>query len=82
MSESFQETAFEVFQEESDGMDRVCEGTGLELSVVSRLVEALDGGLSLESDRGEGTWVTVRLPLSPAAMSELVEEERVDLPQS
>ena len=81
MSASFQETAFDAFQQESDGMDREYEGTGLGLSVISRLVEALDGAIELESERGEGTRVTVRLPLSSVPDSGTADTARVDQPE-
>jgi len=81
MSESFQETAFEAFQQESKGLDREYEGTGLGLSVVSRLVQSLDGAIELESERGEGTQVTVRLPLPPVAEPEKAEDVRIDPPE-
>ncbi len=43
---------------------RKFEGTGLGLSLVKGLVALHDGDLSIESAPGEGTTVTVRLPLA------------------
>jgi cell cycle sensor histidine kinase DivJ len=45
--------------------DRPYEGTGLGLSVVKGLVELHHGELLIESRRGEGTKVSIRLPLEP-----------------
>lgn len=43
--------------------DRPYEGTGLGLSIVKRLVELHEGSFDIRSNLGEGTKVTIRLPL-------------------
>ena len=45
------------------GYDRPHDGTGLGLSVVRGLVGLHGGSISIESAPGEGTQVSVRLPL-------------------
>ena len=40
------------------------EGTGLGLSIITLLIEAHGGTLDIESQLGEGSTVTVRLPMS------------------
>lgn len=42
------------------------EGTGLGLSICDRIVAELGGKLDLRSQLGEGTIVTIQLPLAPA----------------
>ena len=42
------------------------EGTGLGLSIVSETIDALEGNLSIQSEIGVGTAVTVTLPTSQA----------------
>lgn len=58
------DSIFDEFQRgalaETDG------GTGLGLSSVRHLVSLLDGRVSIESEPGSGTTVTVALPLAPA----------------
>jgi signal transduction histidine kinase len=41
----------------------VQQGSGLGLSIVKGLAEAMGGSVSLESGLGEGTTITVRLPI-------------------
>jgi PAS domain S-box-containing protein len=53
---------FEAFQQESTGIGRKYEGTGLGLSIVRRLTDAMEGTLSVETEKGVGTRVTIRLP--------------------
>jgi two-component system NtrC family sensor kinase len=48
------------------------KGTGLGLSVVYGVVERHGGRLSIESAAGEGTAVTVRLPVAPVTAGEAV----------
>jgi cell cycle sensor histidine kinase DivJ len=43
--------------------DRPCEGTGLGLSVVNRLIDLHGGRLEIKSRLGEGTRALIRLPL-------------------
>ena len=53
---------FEAFKQESEGLDREYEGSGLGLSIVQELTEALGGTLEVETEKGEGSRFIVRLP--------------------
>lgn len=53
---------FEEFRQESFGTDRSHPGTGLGLTITKRLVELLDGKISVTSRKGEGSTFTVALP--------------------
>jgi len=53
-------------QIDSSSLTRHQEGTGLGLSLVSRLTELHNGGISVESEVGVGSRFTVLLPWSPA----------------
>jgi len=53
---------FDEFAQASSGYDRTHEGNGIGLTIVNRLVDQLDGEITLDSTPGEGTEVTVRVP--------------------
>jgi PAS domain S-box-containing protein len=56
-------TIFEAFQQESQGLGREYEGSGLGLSIVKQLTEELGGTVEVRSMKGEGACFTVRLPV-------------------
>ena len=59
------------------GYDRRHEGTGLGLSVVKGLTRLHGGSMKIESRLGEGTCVTVRLPIDPQESRHRRPEPRV-----
>lgn len=63
MSEEFLAQAFESFARERTSTVSGIQGTGLGLTIVKELVELMRGTIQLESRQGQGTRVTVRLPL-------------------
>ncbi|MBR0131087.1 MAG: response regulator, partial [Firmicutes bacterium] len=63
MSPEFLKRIFEPFERVSSSTISRIEGTGLGMSIVKRLVEAMRGEISIESEPGKGTLVTVRIPL-------------------
>jgi cell cycle sensor histidine kinase DivJ len=58
----------EPFFQAQDGLSRRYEGTGLGLSIVKGLVELHDGSLHAMSAPGEGTTMTVLLPINGPAI--------------
>jgi len=64
ISEEFRPYLFEDFKQESDGLTREHEGSGLGLSITKQLVEAMDGTISVESEPGEGSIFTISFPLA------------------
>jgi two-component system OmpR family sensor kinase len=61
MSPSFQPHAFERFTRADESRTRVTGGSGLGLSIVAAVTEALNGSVTLESQPGR-TSITVELP--------------------
>ena len=58
----------EPFFQANDGLNRRYEGTGLGLSIVKGLVDLHDGQLHVTSAPGQGTTVTVLLPINGPAI--------------
>jgi len=59
---SFRPHLFEPFKQESEGVAREYEGTGLGLALTKRMVDLLGGGIEVDSTKGEGSVFTVELP--------------------
>jgi PAS domain S-box-containing protein len=53
---------FDAFKQESEGLTREYEGSGLGLSNVKELTELLGGTIEVDSEKGEGSRFTVLLP--------------------
>jgi len=61
---SFMPHLFDVFRQESTGLSRTHEGSGLGLSITQRLVRLMEGEISVDSEKGEGSVFTVSFPLA------------------
>lgn len=57
---------FEPFRQESDGLARSHEGSGLGLTVAHRLALLLGGAITVESEKGQGATFRLTLPLAGA----------------
>ncbi len=53
---------FEEFNQESSGLSRSYEGTGIGLSVVKRLIDLMEGEISVDTEKGEGSVFTLTFP--------------------
>ena len=62
IDEAFLPRLFVPFAQESDGLQRNFEGSGLGLSITHQLVGLLGGTMDVASEKGVGTTFTVRLP--------------------
>lgn len=74
MSKEDQEKAFQSFGQVDSGLNRKYEGTGLGLPLTQKLMELHFGKISLESELGQGTTVTLSFPAVPPAESGYVPE--------
>jgi len=63
--------------EQAGGAEQRAQGTGLGLSLVRSLAELHGGAMSIDSSLGEGTAVTVRLPVVVAARAPVEGEAQV-----
>ncbi|MEJ0010049.1 MAG: ATP-binding protein [Alphaproteobacteria bacterium] len=68
MDEDEVRKAFTTFNQADAGLNRKFEGAGLGLPLTKRLVELHHGRLKIESTKGFGTKVTVRLTSDPALL--------------
>jgi PAS domain S-box-containing protein len=68
ISESDQKAIFEPFVQGSRSFK---EGTGLGLAITKRLVELMDGAISLQSEPGMGSTFTVELPFEYGELGEV-----------
>ena len=62
ISREFLPHLFDEFKQESSGLSRTYEGSGLGLTITKRLVELMDGAIDVESEKGRGTVFVVTFP--------------------
>ena len=71
IGEAFLPELFEAFKQESMGVARLHEGSGLGLALTKRLVEGMNGRIEVETERGVGTTFSVYFP-TPVAECDAV----------
>lgn len=62
---------FEWFTQADSTIARRFGGTGLGMSIVKKLIDAMDGSIQIESTWGEGTRIEIHLPLVLADQQEM-----------
>lgn len=70
MSRNFIRRLFLPFEREDNEQNTSIPGTGLGMCIAKSFVELMNGTISVESELGVGTLVTVRIPLSPVEVDE------------
>ncbi len=78
MSEEFQKKAFEQFERERSTTASGITGSGLGLAIIKKLVDLMDGEVSIQSKIGEGTEIDAVLTF-PRADKDSLENEHKDL---
>jgi len=59
---AFVPRAFKAFTQESDGLARTHQGSGLGLTVCKHIMERLNGSIDIDTAKGKGSTITLRLP--------------------
>lgn len=70
ISPEFHELIFEEFRQVSEGYNRSFEGSGLGLTLSKKIVELMNGRLSITSSEGKGSTFTIWLPSSQIGIIE------------
>ena len=72
MSQEFLERIFLPFERVQNAAVSKIEGTGLGMSIVKRLVDSMEGTITVDSREGQGSrfQISLPLPISPAARRE------------
>lgn len=70
MSEEFQQHIYESFSRERSSTASGIEGTGLGMGIVKKLVDLMDGTITIQSRLGEGSTFIVQIPTRIASEEE------------
>lgn len=73
------DTIFEPFVQNSHNIAHKYEGTGLGLSIVKRLLNLMNGTISIKSELDEGTTVTLIIPLKITEATQIPIEKKTIL---
>lgn len=74
MSKEFLPTIFDSFVREDNARVHKTEGTGLGMAITKYIVDAMNGSIEVESEKGKGTTFTITLDLEKALE---IEEEMI-----
>lgn len=76
MKKDFLRNIFEPFEREHNDYTNFTEGTGLGMAITKNLVDLMGGSILVESEFGEGTTVTIRIPLRVEEASPADEDDK------
>lgn len=77
MSKDFLPKIFDSFACERSELTDVTQGTGLGMGITKKLLDLMDGTITVESELGIGTTVTVKIPFECLALPEEYPENAV-----
>lgn len=80
MSEAFLKRMFDPFSQESNTESAVSTGTGLGLSICRKLVELMDGTITVDSELGMGSTFVIDLPTKAVTEKEYSENHKLAMP--
>ena len=60
---------FQPFHQIDSGLARKHEGTGLGLSICKKLLDMMDGSITVESQWGKGSTFSIKIPKKTGALS-------------
>ena len=63
MAPEFVEKIFDIFERERTDSTAGVHGTGLGMSIVKRLVDAMNGKIEIKSEKNKGTEISVTIPM-------------------
>jgi PAS domain S-box-containing protein len=75
MDEGYLKTLFNKFSQEDESIARSYGGTGLGMSIVKQLVELMNGTITVQSKKGEGTQVNINLSFTKGTESDLPKKD-------
>ena len=64
IGEQFEARIFDAFSQESEGISRTHQGSGLGLTVAHRLIDRIGGRIDHASRKGQGSVFTIELPIA------------------
>jgi two-component system, sensor histidine kinase len=79
MDETYLKSLFNKFSQEDESIARSYGGTGLGMSIVKQLVDLMNGVIEVESRKGVGTRVYVRLSFPKGTASDLPGKESLNV---
>lgn len=78
MSQTFQEHMFEAFERERTSTESGIKGTGLGLTIVKKLVDIMNGTITINSELGQGTEVLLCFRFQVAKAQDLEPKDLLD----
>lgn len=72
-------TIFDEFSQEDTSTTRKFGGTGLGLSIVNKIVNAMRGDITVESQQGSGTTFTITVPTTIGTLDDIPQDTKVKI---